>query len=98
MSSTHVIRTKLEAALTSEFERAGIPISCRGALCDQFVRHLTVFPSTSFLEAHGIDRRIVVCGPGKAVLTTPDEYHTVYNLGENLSLSINLSLLGEPTK
>jgi hypothetical protein len=58
-----------------------------GAFYNQFFCHLAVLSSHSSLEAHGIDYRTIVRGPGEARLTRPAEYHTVFSLGEKPGLS-----------
>ena len=59
--------------------------------CDQFVRHHTLLISPETLEKNGIEFDIVIAGPGKLVVTKPEQYHMVLDITPCKALAINLA-------
>ncbi|KAL6353983.1 hypothetical protein LRP88_12673 [Fusarium phalaenopsidis] len=60
-----------------------------GNRCDQWVRHLSLAITPTWLKARGIRYRIMVQGPGQMNVTEPEQYHQVTNYSSCVARSIN---------
>jgi hypothetical protein len=65
------------------------------AACDQFVRHHSLVASPAWLRANGIPFKILCAGPGEAVITRPNQYHSVVNIGKAYSCAMNFVMPGQ---
>ncbi|RTE75424.1 hypothetical protein BHE90_010100 [Fusarium euwallaceae] len=60
-----------------------------GNTCDQWVRHLSLAVTPTWLNDRGIRHRIVIQGPGQMMVTRLNQYHLVINYSACLARSIN---------
>ncbi|RSL40156.1 hypothetical protein CEP54_016182 [Fusarium duplospermum] len=60
-----------------------------GNTCDQWVRHVSLAVTPTWLDDRGIRYRIVVQGRGQMVVTQPAQYHLVVNYSACIARSIN---------
>lgn len=63
--------------------------------CDQFVRHQSLVASPKWLRANEIPFKILCAGPGEAVITRPNQYHSVVNVGRAYSCAMNFVMPGQ---
>ncbi|KAL6359162.1 hypothetical protein LRP88_07379 [Fusarium phalaenopsidis] len=70
------------------FEKA-IRADFGGNRCDQWVRHLSLAITPTWLKARGIRYRIMMQGPGQMNVTEPEQYHQVTNYSSCVARSIN---------
>ena len=90
----------LESAIKTAFASSSHASLRRGrsrirATCDQFVRHHSLVASPAWLRANGIPFKILCAGPGEAVITRPNQYHSVVNVGKAYSCAMNFVMPGQ---
>lgn len=60
--------------------------------CSQFVRHLNLIISPDLLDRWGINYHAVACAAGEIIVTLPETYHQVLNVGPNYAEAINFAV------
>ncbi|TDZ61735.1 Lysine-specific demethylase 4 [Colletotrichum trifolii] len=80
--STKLLEEKISASCYNRTKRR--------PRCSQFVRHLDRNIPPGTLTNWGVEYTIVYCYPGQLIVTMPNTYHQVVNLGPNLAEAVNL--------